>query len=123
MGDQNLKTLGASRRGKLGSCTRRMNDIRVLMDANESIETVKESLKEIKRALDDFINANELVQNLLSEDVKEMERIEPRMATFNDVLHEVDVWMSACGDPQFSVQPEDRISNVSKSYESRDGWC
>ncbi len=27
MGDHNVKTLGASRRGKLGSCTRKMNDI------------------------------------------------------------------------------------------------
>ncbi len=117
MGDQNVKTFGALRRGKLGSCTRKMNDIRVLMDANESIGTVKERLKEYKRALNDFINANELLQNLLSEDVKEMERIdwfEPRMATFNDFLHEVDAWMSACSDPQLSVQPEDSISNVSK---------
>lgn len=37
----NLKSLSASRRGKLGSCTRKMNEIRALVDANEHVETVK----------------------------------------------------------------------------------
>lgn len=114
----NLKSLSASRRGKLGSCTRKMNEIRALVDANEHVETVKEGLDEFKRALNDFKKAHEYVQNLLQEDVKEMERVdwyEPKMVTFNDFLHEVDVWANAHYDPQTSVQPNDSISNVSRS--------
>lgn len=114
----NLKSLSASRRGKLGSCTRKMNEIGALVDANEHVETVKEGLDEFKRALNDFKKAHEYVQNLLQEDVKEMERVdwyEPKMVTFNDFLHEVDVWVNAHYDPQTSVQPNDSISNVSRS--------
>lgn len=110
MGDQNSKILG-----KFGSCTRRMNDIRVLMDASENTGTVKECLKEFKIALNDFLNANELVQNLLSKDVKEMEHIdwfEPRMFTLNYICMRL-VYGRVLVE-QLSVQPEDNILNVSK---------
>lgn len=79
---------------------------------------MNESVTLFQRSLNDFKEVHELVQMVLSEKVKEKERIdwyEPKMSTFENFLKDVGKWKTSQTDPQSLVEPKDSISNVSKS--------
>lgn len=115
-----LKTLLASRRGKLGACTRRLNEIKILLVEGGNVDHVNQCVGIFKQAVDEFIRLHQSVQNLLSEDEKLDDHVdwyEPRMMNFNYFLKEVETWKKEqC--IQLRVEPLDSISNVSKGSKS-----
>ncbi len=42
--EERFKSLSASRKGRLGACTRRMNEIKALMETGGNVEKVDESV-------------------------------------------------------------------------------
>ena len=114
--EERFKALSASHKGKLGACTRKMNEIKALMETEGNVEKVNESVALFQRSLEDFNEIHESVQTFLSEDEKEKERIdwyEPKMSTFADFLKDVEKWKTSQIDPQALIGPQDSISNVS----------
>ena len=71
-----LEDLIASRRAKLGICTRRMNETKVLFDGHSSVEVISESIAALKCAMSVFKEAHASVQALLSQEEKEKDRTE-----------------------------------------------
>lgn len=115
-----LKSLLASRRGKLGVCTRRLNEIKALLVKERNVDYVNECVDIFKQAVDEFTKVHQSVQQLLSEDEKlddHVEWYEPRMMNFSYFLKEVESWKKEqC--MQLRVEPLDSISNVSKGSKS-----
>ncbi|XP_035988164.1 uncharacterized protein LOC118560795 [Fundulus heteroclitus] len=114
-----FKALSATRRGKLGQCTRKMNEIKAIMCENVDVEDVKKEVAAFHTILNDFKFCHESTQALLSDDVKESENLdwyEPRMARYNEFLANVDEWLKQHNiDPQTLVDVTDSVSRVSKT--------
>ena len=116
--EEHLNSLYAARRGKLGVCTRKMNEIKALLVDGGNIETVDESLEAFHAVLNDFKNAHNSVLELVTEEEHEQESInyyQPRMRTYEHFLKEVEIWKKAEIEPQMLIEPHDSISNVSKT--------
>eukprot|EP00063_Salmo_salar_P065884 XP_014040719.1 PREDICTED: uncharacterized protein LOC106593859 [Salmo salar] len=116
--EDHLNSLYAARRGKLGACTRKMNEIKVLLVDGGNIETVNESLEAFDAVLNDFKNGHESVLELVTEEEQEQESMnyyQPRMRTYEHFLKEVEIWKKAEVEPQTLIEPHDSISNVSKT--------
>jgi len=111
-----LKTLSAKRRGRLGACTCKLNELRPLLADSGNSERVLRGVEQLKVTLDEFKDAHAAVQMLLPSEIKENETLdwyEPKMETFENFLKEVDSWNTFPPDPQMFVNPHDSISNVS----------
>ena len=99
-----IKELSATRRGKLGHCTRKMNEINneKRFGRGDSV-AVKAQLEEFHKILKTFKTSHESVQMLLSDDVKENENVdwyEPKIAKFNDFICQTEIWLRRQQDPQ-----------------------
>lgn len=73
----------------------------------------------IQRALNNFYEVHESEQLLLSDYVKESERIdwfEPKRATFTEFMNEVELWRKRKNqlDLQTLINPSDSSSIISK---------
>lgn len=114
--EERFQSLSASRKGRLGACTRKMNEIKVLMETGGNVEKVDDSVALFQKTLDEFKETHVSVQTFLSEEIKENERInwyEPKMSTFENFLQDVEKWKISETDPQSLIEPKDSISNVS----------
>lgn len=49
-----LKSSIASRRGRLGACTRRLNEIKVLITDDGNVDKVNDTFEAFKEAVDEF---------------------------------------------------------------------
>lgn len=122
--DNEIKTLSAKRRGKLGACTRKLNELKPLLADTGNSERVLRGVEQLKVTLDEFKDAHAAVQMLLPSEIKENETLdwyEPKMETFENFLKEVDSWNTFPPDPQMLINPHDSISNV--DHESRTSKC
>ncbi|XP_032425050.1 uncharacterized protein LOC116723928 [Xiphophorus hellerii] len=114
-----LKVRVLSRRGRLGACTRKINEIKTLMSDAGNVDAVNESVQAFKEAVDEFRNAHKLVQELLSEEEKENDYddwFEPRITNLNYFLNDVETWKKDI--VQSTIRPSDSISNVSQKSKS-----
>ena len=66
-----LKSLKATRRGKLGSCTRKMNEIKALIIDDGNVDIVEEGVETFIQAVNDLKNVHHSVQKLLSKEDRE----------------------------------------------------
>ena len=73
--EEHLHSLYAVRRGKLGVCTCKINEIKVLLVVGGNVETVNEVLEAFEAVLNDFKNAHESVLELVTEEEQENESI------------------------------------------------
>ena len=91
---QDLRALSATRRGKLGYCTRKMNEIKQRIQYDRNPDDIQERMKEFNGILNEFKALHETVQMLLPDDVKENENVdwyEPKMAKYDDFISQVDI--------------------------------
>lgn len=110
-----LKKLSASRRGKLGACTRRMNEIKALLNDPQNVYGVTQGFENFKVALNEFKACHEAVQKLLIPEIQENETIdwyEPKMEIFNGFMEEVELWIMNPNTDDL-VEPHDSASNLS----------
>ena len=122
-----FKVLSATRSGKLGHCTRKMNEIKAMMDAGDCAENVRQSVAEFITMLGEFNMYHTNVQTLLTEEMKEEENLrwyEPKMADYNAFMGEAEKWLIGGQpelDPQTFVGPNDSVSvsKISRSKSSR----
>lgn len=109
-----FKTLSATRRAKLGHCTRKMNAIKTMMNEGAGVDKVREGVDEFVKALEEFKMYHVTVQKLLTEDVKEDENLnwyEPKMADYGAFLDETEQWLkNPQPDPQTLVDTTDSVS-------------
>ena len=73
--EEKFKSLSASGRGKLGACTRKMNEIKTLLVPGGNVETVNEGVATFKMCLKEFEEMHANVKTLLSDEIMEHERI------------------------------------------------
>ena len=102
-----FKVLSATRKGKLGHCTRKMNEIKAMMDAGDGYENVHQYVAGFKMY-------HETVQTLLTEDVREenLNWYEPKMSNYNAFMG-VGKWLKSGRpepDPLTLVNPTDSVS-------------
>ena len=119
--EDRIKTLSATRRGKLGVCTRKLNEIKTLLVPGGNVGKVNDEVVSFKRSLDEFNEYQGLVQNILTTEMKVEDRTqwyEPKMDVFNDFLKEVEIWKNE-QQAQLTVGPLDSISNVSKRSKAK----
>ena len=93
--EEQFNSLYAARRGKLGVCTHKMNEIKVILIDGGNIETVNEGLEAFDAVINDFKNAHESVLELVTEEEQEYESInyyQTRMRTYEHFLKEVEIW-------------------------------
>ncbi len=117
MDEEKFNQLCATRRGKLGVCTRKMNEIREAMNSG-NVEAVSTGLEELNVALNDFRNVHQSVQVLLDEEESKSDNDDwylPKIQTFETFLKEVATWKVVQKDLQAVISPSDSISNVSGS--------
>ena len=115
MADQSLQALIKSRGGKLGVCTRKMNEIKILMDAHADDETINERFDELRRAMNEFYDAHVSAQACMTEEEKEKDKTEwyePKMAVFDTFCTEIDEWKKGKSDTQPEINPEDSVSKT-----------
>ena len=111
-----LKSLKATRRGKLGSCTRKMNEIKALLIDDGNVDIVEEGVETFIQAVNDFKNVHHSVQKLLSKEERGEDHVdwyEPRITNFKYFEKEVKVWKSE-QMAQSRINPLDSISNLSR---------
>ncbi len=110
-----LKSRIASRRGKLGVCTRKMNEIKVLLVEGGNVEQVDDCMATLLLFISDFKNVHKAVQELLAGEEKENDHAdwyEPRIMNFDYFIKEVAIWKKEqC--VQTTVEPKDSVSNIS----------
>lgn len=106
-----LKSRISSRRGRLGACTRKINEIKALMTDVENVDKVNDTFE--------FKNAHKPVQELLSKEETENDYYdwyEPRITNLNYFMKRVETWKREIA--QSKVGPLDSISNVSRKSKS-----
>lgn len=84
MDEEKFNQLCAMCRGKLGMCTRKMNEIREAMNRG-NVEAVNTGLEELNVALNDFRNIHQSVQVLLDEEERKSDKDDwylPKMQIF-----------------------------------------
>ena len=114
--EDGLKSLIATRRGKLGVCTRRINETKALLAEGGNIDDVDKCMHMFKQAVEEFNNVHDSVQELLSQEAKQMDYMdwyEPRGMNFNYFSKEVKTWKKE-QSAQLKVDPLDSVSNVSR---------
>ncbi|XP_043965633.1 uncharacterized protein LOC122827096 [Gambusia affinis] len=117
--EDRLKVRVLSRRGRLGACTRKINEIKALMTDAGNVDAVNDSVQVFKEAVDEFNNAHKLVEELLSEEEKDNDYndwFDPRISNLNYFLKDVEIWKKDI--VQSTIRPFDSISNVSQKSKS-----
>ena len=102
--EPSFQSLSATRRGKLGHCTRRMNELKKMMNENADVTVVKSELNAFKLIIGDFTVCHESAQALLSDEMKESENLdwyEPKMETFRTFITDTEAWVA-----QHEVAPQ-----------------
>ncbi|KAL2102335.1 hypothetical protein ACEWY4_001503 [Coilia grayii] len=116
------KALIATRSGKLGVCTRKLNETKALLESKfVNVLMVKDSIDALKTAMSEFGHAHAFVSAVLSEEEKEKDRIEwfePKMSVFDNYVHDVEKWLHLKLDPQINVAPEDSVSRAGSKASS-----
>lgn len=106
----------ATRRGKLGVCTRKMNEIKALLTEGGIVEEVDDCMSSLLFYIHDFKSVHKAVQELLSEEEKENDHVdwfEVRMMNFDYFIKEVEIWKKEQQSQLTAVEPKDSISNIS----------
>ncbi|XP_013856443.1 uncharacterized protein LOC106512353 [Austrofundulus limnaeus] len=114
-----LKERIASRRGRLGACTRKINEIKALMTDVRNIDEVNGMFEVFKEAVEEFGKAHLLVQEFLSKEEKEndfSDWYEPRITNLSYFIKDVEAWKREIA--QSKIGPLDSISNVSRKSKS-----
>lgn len=91
--EMSFKTVSATRCGKLGHCTHKMNEIKSMMSANADAGDVKKEMSDFHKILNDFKLCHESVQTLLSDDMEENENLDlcqPKVSKYKKFLADVD---------------------------------
>ena len=91
--EDRLKSLSATRRGKLGVCTRKMNEVQTALVPGGNVKKVDDDVVAFKRSLDEFNEYHAAVQNHLTDAIKDEDRTqwyEPKMSVFIEFLKEVE---------------------------------
>uniref|UniRef100_A0A3Q3EL87 PiggyBac transposable element-derived protein domain-containing protein n=1 Tax=Labrus bergylta TaxID=56723 RepID=A0A3Q3EL87_9LABR len=109
--EEMLKALKASRKGKLGACTRKMNEIKALQHDGGCIDDVNKGLKTFHETVAHFNDVHISVQAEKEEDHEDW--FEPRMINFKYCVKEVEIWKKE-QIAQLRIEPQDSISNVSR---------
>ncbi len=115
MNEEKFNQLCATRRGKLGMCTRKMNEIREAMNSG-NVEAVSTGLEELNAALNEFRNVHQSAQVLLDEEERKSGNDDwylPKIQNFETFLKEVATYKIVQKDLQAVIFPSDSISNVS----------
>ena len=118
---QLLKSLIATRSGKLGVCTRKRNEIKVLFETGD-VDKIDKLAKTLLSCIDDFESVHQSVQNLLGEEEKATENAdwyEPRITNFNNFFDEVEAWKIQQYNLETIVDPMDSVSNVTGATSRR----
>ncbi|KAL0151450.1 hypothetical protein M9458_053236 [Cirrhinus mrigala] len=105
----------ASRRGKLGVCTRKMNEMKALLVEGGNVEQVDDAMTTFLSFIRDFKNVHNAVQEFLTGEEKENDHVdwyEPRMTNFDYFIKEVEIWKKE-QSLQITVEPKDSVSNIS----------
>lgn len=113
-----FKSLSATHRGKLGVCTRKMNDIKALLIADGDMDTVEQLMKDLIKCIDDFKAVHAAVQDLLDDEEKENDHVdwfEPRIMNFNYFMKDVESWKIQQHNLQATVDHKDSNSNSSRT--------
>lgn len=114
-----LKERIASRRGRLGACTRKINEIKGLMTDVGNIDEVNVLFEVFKEAVEEFEKAHQMVQEFLSKEEKENDYsdwYEPRITNLNYSIKDIEAWKREIA--QSKIGPLDTISNVSRKSKS-----
>ncbi|KAI2645448.1 Gag-Pol polyprotein [Labeo rohita] len=114
--EKKLSQFIATRRGKLGVCTRKQNELKELMSKG-NVADVEKGIQDFVLALDEFEKAHVSVQQLIIDEEKEYDNAnwyEPKKSTFMSFLKDVETWKTNLAEPQLIVTPLDSISNVSR---------
>lgn len=107
----------ATRRGKLGFCTRQINEIRTLLVENGNIDRVEKNMQVLQQSIEDFKFIHRSVQSLMTEEERESDTVdwyEPRAQNFDYFVKEVETWIKEQHRLQLTVEPKASISNVTK---------
>ena len=118
---QLLKSLIATRSGKLGVCTRKRNEIKALFETGD-VDKIDELAKTLLSCIDDFKSVHQSVQNLLGEEEKATDNAdwyEPRITNFNNFFDEVEAWKIQQYNLETIVDPMDSVSNVTGATSRR----
>ncbi|KAK0150310.1 hypothetical protein N1851_008772 [Merluccius polli] len=119
-----LRTLLASRKGKMGFCTRKMNQLKCWMDTDDGfeMETFDKDLESFKQAIYEFNEVHQSVHELLNEEERQAdiaEWYEPRMSNFQYFTKEVKTWKQ--DKVQDQVTHQDSVSNTSEGSKESKG--
>ncbi len=114
MNEEKFNQLCATRRGKLGVCTCKMNEIREAMNSG-NVEAVSTGLEELNAALNEFRNVHQSAQVLLDEEERKSynDWYLPKIQNFETFLKEFATYKIVQKDLQAVIFPSDSISNVS----------
>ena len=111
-----LQALIKSRGGKLGVCTKKVNEMRTLMETHADDETINEKFDELRRAMNEFYDAHVSVQAcMIEEEEKEKDQTEwyePKMAVFDSFCTEMNEWKEGQLETQPQINPEDSASKA-----------
>lgn len=93
--EESVKELRKARKGKLGACTRKMNELKRIMEEDKDAVAVRQGFKVFQSLCEDFKNAHDAVQTVLPEKEKKIDKVEwfePRVKPFEDFLKDVEDW-------------------------------
>ena len=104
---EHVKQIRKVRKGRLTACTRKMNDLKRMMQ-EEDVNAVHQHLVVFQTLVGAFKSAHEAVLNVLTEEEKETdtaEWYEPRVKPFQEFLHVVGDWEASMG-PQSELEQQ-----------------
>ena len=133
LAEQHLNTLKGSRKGKLSALTRKINEIRRLMEEDDP-ENVMKCMKTFNEIEADFKQLHNSIQKLLSEEEAKEDQIEwfePREAHINEFQSDVNSWLCRRtihplmissdieATQQRMIRPEDSVSQAPSNTSHR----
>ena len=114
---EHVKQIRKVRKGRLTACTRKMNDLKRMMQ-EEDVNAVHQHLVVFQTLVGAFKSAHEAVLNVLTEEEKETdtaEWYEPRVKPFQEFLHVVGDWEASMG-PQSELEQQELPAVENEEY-------
>lgn len=117
----------SSRRVKLSQVTAKLNKISALIANSDDPDTVDEHLNEFAKLMNDFVQSNENVLQLLSEEEKDADQAywyQPKWEKISNFMMDAEKWtIDARQQQQDNVGPDDSASSTGGSRGKRLGSC